>query len=533
MKLIEGFDMFKRTLVALGLAATAAQGYAATIASTTTTVTPQFIETATNVTGADVVVTTAAAIASGAILNVTYSAAPTNPAAITSVVTNGGGCAGGADTLTYAGATNSGKTLNYTFVTGDGNPSATNCTLTLGGPAFAKADVNTTGITVSSSFTVVGAGVDATAAGADATSVKLGKDQFTLTGSTKANAVIDVNSPALRTAYVTGTTDALTLTANDSNATANTSGATAASSKIVVTGDFSWADDAATTGFQIKGTAIALTHTGGGAAPTLGTGADKPTATTITILDSAPADGDTYTLTFTPQVGTLKVELPVTTFSATSTTTYTDSASSTGTQSVTAAAGKWTLNGATVTIYSVPFGPEVESHSIFVSNAGTTTGEITGSMLYAGNDAVKFSMGNIEPKSNKYINLMSILSALGEKPAFGRADVTFTVNAPAADITLTAAYNTAEGRANLFMQEQANIATISSEASTQATAAATDAGTAATQSTAANTDAGCIKAAMSQGVDTGVGSVVVGTAAGIVTGIGAGFLKFSAGTAGC
>jgi hypothetical protein len=238
----------------------------------------------------------------------------------------------------------------------------------------------------------------------------------------------------------------------------------------VVTGDFSWADDAATAGFQIKGSAIALTHTGANAAPALGTGADKPTATTITILDSSPADDDTYTLTFTPQTGALKVELPVTGFSATSTTTYTDSASSTGTQSATAAAGAWSLNGATVTIYSVPFGPEVESHSIFVSNSGTTTGEITGSMLYAGNDAVKFSLGNIEPKSNKYINLMSTLTALGEKPAFGRADVTFTVNAPAAAITMTAAYNTAEGRANLYMQEQANIASISSAASTAATA---------------------------------------------------------------
>jgi hypothetical protein len=287
--------------------------------------------------------------------------------------------------------------------------------------------------------------------------------------------VIDVNSPKLRTAYVTGATDVLTLTASDSNATANTSGATANSSKIVVTGDFSWADDAATAGFQIKGSAIALTATGAGAAPALGTGADKPTATTITILDSAPANADTYTLTFTPQTGLLKVELPVTTFSATATTTYTDSASSTGTQAATAAAGSWSLNGATVTLYSVPFGPEVESHSIFVSNSGTTTGEITASMLYAGNDAVKFSLGNIEPKSNKYINLMSTLTALGEKPAFGRADVTFTVNAPAADITMTAAYNTAEGRANLYMQEQANIASISSTASAQATAGATSA----------------------------------------------------------
>lgn len=481
--------MFKRTLVALGLAATAAQGMAATIAATTVTVTPQAIETATNVTGASFAITTGAAIASGSVLNVTYSAAPSNPAVIDTSIAASGGCAA-TDTLTYAGATNGGKTLNYTFVTADANPSGAACVMTFGTAAakqaaFKKADVTTAGVTVSSSFTVVGAGVDPVAAADVGKLVKLGKDQFKLTKSVGADAVIDVNSPALRKAYVTGTTDVITMTQVDADATAGTTGATATSSKIVVTGDFSWADDAATAGFQIKGDAIALSHTGAGAVPTLGTGADKPTATTITIIDSAPANGDTYTLTFKPQVAALAVELPVTAFSATATTTYTDLASSTGTQAVTTAMGSWTLNGATVTVYSVPFGPEVESHSIFVSNSGATTGEITASMLYAGNDPVKFSLGNIAAKGNKYINLMAALEELGEKPAFGRADVTFTVNAPASAITMTAAYNTAEGRANLFMQEQANIATISNAAKTSSATAASEATAGAVSAAAA------------------------------------------------
>jgi hypothetical protein len=96
-------------------------------------------------------------------------------------------------------------------------------------------------------------------------------------------------------------------------------------------------------------------------------------------------------------------------------------------------------------------------------------------MIWNGNPAVEFPLGNIQAGANKYLNVMDALTTAGEKPAFGRADITFTVNAPAADITMTAAYNTAEGRANLFMQEQANIATVSNSALTQATASATSA----------------------------------------------------------
>ena len=198
--------------------------------------------------------------------------------------------------------------------------------------------------------------------------------------------------------------------------------------------------------------------------------------------------------------------LPVGAFSATQTTLYNDAASSAGSSVVTKAAGAFTLNGATVKVFSVPFGPEVESHSIFVSNSGATTGAITGSLSWAGNDPVEFSLGNIEPKANLYLPVASALTALGELPPFGRGDITFTVNSPAADITMTAAYNTAEGRANLFMQEQANIATISNAGKAQATAAATDAATAKTNSAGAKTAATCTRLALANGVDSDTGT---------------------------
>lgn len=460
--------MFKKTLVALSLTALAGQGMAATITSAGSTVSPQAVSTSVNVSSATHVMTTAAIIASGSVLNVSYSAAPSNPAAITTVLS--GTCAN--DSLSYSGATNGGKTLNYTLIDAAAANIPVGCVVTTGTsagtavlPAFAKADVNTTGVIVTSSFTVVGAGVDPTPA-AGANILKLGTAQYTLTATTPANAVVDVSATPSKTKFTTatGVTDTIVLTHGDL-----ATGATVGAAKIVVTGDFSWADDPAVAGYQLATGAIAVA--GGGAA--VGTGVDAPTATTYTFTDATPANADAYTITFTPPTGTAAVVLPIGTFSATNTIGFTDLASSTGSLAITKAAGAFTLNGATVKIFSVPFGSEVESHSIFVSNSGTTTGAITGSMVWNGNAAVEFPLGNIQAGANKYLNVIDALTAAGEKPAFGRADITFTVNAPAADITMTAAYNTAEGRANLFMQEQANIASISSTAATSAVANAT------------------------------------------------------------
>jgi hypothetical protein len=414
--------------------------------------------------------TTQAIIASGSVLNMTYSAAPSNPAAITTLL--GGTCA--ADSLSYSGATNSGKTLNYTLIDAGAANIAAGCTVSTGSdpdgagakvavlPAFAKADVTTTGIIATSSFTVVGAGVDPTPA-AGANVLKLGTSQYTLTATTPANAVVDVSATPSKTKFTaaSGAADTIVLTHGDAG-----TGATVAASKVVITGDFAWADNPAVAGYQLLAGTIAVT--GGGSA--VGTGVDAPTATTYTFTDATPANADAYTVTLTPPTGTAAVVLPVGTFSATNTIGFSDLAASTGASVLTKAAGAFTLNGATVKIFSVPFGSEVQSHSIFVSNSGTTTGAITGSMVWNGNAAVEFPLGNIQAGANKYLNVMDALTTAGEKPAFGRADITFTVNAPAADITMTAAYNTAEGRANLFMQEQANMSTLSSAAATSAAA---------------------------------------------------------------
>jgi hypothetical protein len=483
MKLKKEIIMFKKTIIAASLLGLASTGSASTITVAAPAVkSDQGILTSVGVAGASFVVATEVAITSGSTVQVAYNKAPTNPSAVSAAVA----ACGGTPTVTYAGATSGGTVLNYTV-----NNTAANlpiaCSLTFGAtaaPSFAKADVVAGAITASASWTVVGTGVDPVAAPKTIVSM-LGKDQYGLVVATKANATVDVE--AARKAYTNAeTADTIVLTYKDFGG-----GATDTKSVITVTGDFSWADDPQTAAFDVgvrRGqTPIAVA----GWALGDGTTAPKPTATTLSLYKATPADGEQATITFTPLVtagtGTVAitddhaaVSLPNDSFTVSQVTSFTDEVAApntgSGTQSVaSASAGAWSLNGASVKVFSVPFGSEVESHSIFVSNKGATTGAISGSVAWNGNAPVAIDLGNVQANGNKYLNVMAALEGIGAKPPFGRADITFTVNSPAADITFTAGYTTAAGRANLYMEEQANLSGISNAAKVSAAAAAADA----------------------------------------------------------
>lgn len=514
--------MFKKTIIALSLLGVASHGAASTLSITggEKVLTPQAATTVVEVVANPTKLTTAqASIASGAIAKFTYTKAPTNAAAITTAVSANNGAGGACGALSYSGASNSGKTLNYTTT---GITTAA-CTITLTGAKFAIADISTTAISVSASFTDVGDGID------PATAKEIisltAADQFSLTMTTKADAIVDVESD--RYDFVPNAADTIVFALADTNGTVEVNTAAGAQNGTItgaaltgvtyaIDGNFAWAeavDEVA--GFQLAAGAVACT---GGGVIAEGTGTSLPTASSYTFTATTKA---AVTCTLTPQANAKKISLPTDDFDVSATAAFTDlgPANKAGTQAVASKdAGEWGINGASVKIFAVPFGSEVESHSIFVSNSGDATGAITGSMVWNGNDAVTFSLGNIQAGANKYLNVIDALTAAGEKPPFGRADITFTVNAPAADITFTAAYNTAEGRANLYMQQQSNLfalsnaaKTSSASADTQATTAATQATTAATQSTAAAVDAAanevlatCVKTALASGNATAV-----------------------------
>jgi len=467
-------NMFRKSLTALALMGVASHGAASTLATAgEVVVTPEAAKTLTVVGANDFTLTiVAASVATGSVANITFTKAPANPNTITAAHTDTD--ASGAVVLSYSGATNGGKTLNYTA----SDVLTATDVITFGGAEFAIADVTSTPITVDASFTDVGTGIDPAAAKLELITLTA-TNQFGLDVTTDADAVVDVE--AARYAFVGADDDivfATTDTDGDTEALAlgaqqgTVQGATLTGVTYTLSGDFAWAEDIAedpvVAGFQLAAGAVACA---GGGGVTEGTGDNAPTATAYTF---STADGTAVTCTLTPQAPASKIVLPTAEFEVSSTVAYTDLAdvavvagaspalaAAAGTQAVAAEdAGEWTINGAETTVFAVPFGSEVESHSIFVSNSGDTTGAISASMRWNGNDPVVFSLGNIEAGANKYLNIIEALTAAGELPPFGRADITFTVNAPKAAIAITAGYNTANGRTNLFVEDQTPIDTL-------------------------------------------------------------------------
>jgi len=460
-----------------GVASTLAWDLADATVTNELVVTPQGAATLTDVLAAPffIEVAQAGGIADGSVVNLTFSKAPTNPNEVTAELAD-------ASLLSYSGATNDGKTLNFTL----GAALAADATIKVSLAEFAIADVSTTPITADVSFTNVGSGIDPAAAKLELITLTA-KDQFglevTAGADGTADGVVDVEAARYAFAGAGVTNDVIVFGTSDTDSAAEvnaaataqngtTVGATLTGVTYVITGDFSWAEDIAedpvVEGFQLATGAVACAQGVNAVAPLAGDNA--PTATTYTI---ATTTADDVTCTLTPQDAALKIVLPTTEFSVSSTVAYDDLANDAtvaGTAAATAAAGKqviaavdageWTINGAETTVFAVPFGAEVESHSIFVSNSGATTGAISASMRWNGNDPVVFSLGNIEAGANKYLNIIEALTAAGELPPFGRADITFTVNAPKAAIAITAGYNTANGRTNLFVEDQTPIDTL-------------------------------------------------------------------------
>jgi len=400
---VKEINMFRKTLTALSLLGVASHGVASTLTSPAgsaeVVLTPQAAATLTVVGAEDFVLTTAqASIAMGAVANVTFSKAPSNAADVTATP-DGGTC--GATTVSYSGATNDGKTLNYTMGTAD---AVAGCEITFAGAEFAIADVSSSAITVNASFTDIGTGIDPADAALELVTLTAA-NQYSLTVTTDADGVVNVEAD--RYAFTAGSVtaalaDEIVFSVADTNGDAEAAagaaaqngtvrGATLTGVTYVLSGDFAWAEDIAedpaVPGFQLAAGTVSCA---GGGGVTEGAGDNAPSATAYTFTT---VDATAVTCSLTAQAAASEIVLPTGDFEIAATVAFTDladdavagatpaAAAAAGTQAVAAAdAGSWTINGAEVTVFAVPFGSEVESHSIFVSNSGAATGAITGSM---------------------------------------------------------------------------------------------------------------------------------------------------------
>jgi hypothetical protein len=163
----------------------------------------------------------------------------------------------------------------------------------------------------------------------------------------------------------------------------------------------------------------------------------------MTLTDTAVRAGEIMTVT--KAAGATSNNLPVQDYSATMTITHRPSGGAAAddlSPTITAAAGAWTLNAASITAYGVPFGEKV-SRMLWVNNSGTTLGDISATFTQDGVTTDLGVLGTAAVKASTAISglLDAGLVTAGVTPAAdSRANIAVTVTSPANDITMSAAY---------------------------------------------------------------------------------------------
>mmetsp|Transcript_29013 Transcript_29013/g.44586 ORF Transcript_29013/g.44586 Transcript_29013/m.44586 type:complete len:466 (+) Transcript_29013:123-1520(+) len=162
---------------------------------------------------------------------------------------------------------------------------------------------------------------------------------------------------------------------------------------------------------------------------------------TVTVTYGGLTTNDT--LTFTPTTGANAVVLEAQSFVSDFAYNYTSAAAQAGMATVgsNVPSGEWDLNGATVNIPYMPYGPTA-SQVIYVTNAGSQAGDI--SVTAFDNTGKTFDLGVIGTANANTVTKVAPLvnDALRAAGFSGRqASITITVNAPEDDITVHASFN--------------------------------------------------------------------------------------------
>jgi regulation of enolase protein 1 (concanavalin A-like superfamily) len=303
------------------------------------------------------------------------------------------------------------------------NGSTINATLTLGAIQYKAAAIGSGSVAVTvSSQTAVGDILDN--AGTRTATVAESKTQFGTAKMTSTfNGVIDVSQA--RKSFVGTLTDSAAFTITNPSttgwlnlATVNTSGVTVyGEAGKMATADAKHWSSAGTRTFDKDAAKLAISYTG--------------MVTNDTITYTAPASPN-------------GVVMEAQKFTADMVYNYSSAGKVAGTAPIVTGltAGEWTLNGATVNIPYMPYGPNA-SQIMYVSNAGTQAGDILVTVF--DDKGNKYDLGALAVKSEPG-KVTKLAKAVNDKlVAAGfsgtKASITITVNAPANDITVYASYN--------------------------------------------------------------------------------------------
>ena len=276
-------------------------------------------------------------------------------------------------------------------------------------------------------------------------------DQYVVTVGTKADALIDVENLRKQFSNTSPAShdideDKITVTVSTAPAYTTaigsgggTAGLTAdlsggATNTFTIKSDFSWLDSAAA-GFAINTALGGLSATTDGSDIANSAGVSSVAAGAVMQSDAGAAP------TASLFIKTAKTTvLSAKTYTADVVLNYNNgvarSKSFTG-----LAAGSWGLNGATITAYGIPNQAAVTPF-LWVQNAGTASGEISGSVSCDGVTTDLGALGTATGDTNTRVGpaVQAVVDGVATCAVGSRYDATLTVNAKSTDVSVTAGY---------------------------------------------------------------------------------------------
>jgi len=429
---------FKTTLLAAVVAATFGSAYAGTVAVTKQIHSTEGLGGVTlNQTSASVGYTVAAAYAVGDKVTFTFTAGSIVAASFPSQInvasinaaTPANAIAGMGlgllnsddDSVTYRVTSLSQPTNLATPAVAYTGLTTIGAVITLGTVDYKASAVAATVTVTVSAQTSAGDVLDS--AGTLTATIAEAKTQF---GTAAVSPLFDaeINVSAMRTAFTGVTSDDAGITITNPTTTGWLNLASVTSTSVNVFGEAGKMDGLLATNFG-----------------TAGTNVFTEAAAQLAVTYAGQMTNDT--ITFTPPTGTNAVILESQTFNADVVYNYASAASVAGTATLAtgAAAGEWTLNGASVNIPYMPYSANA-SQIMYVTNDGTQTGDI---IVTAFDDAGNaYDLGVIaSAAAGSITKITGEVKAGLEAQGFtgGKVSITVTVNAPDADITVFASYN--------------------------------------------------------------------------------------------
>jgi len=421
--------MFKKTLLALALTATATTAFAATITPGADVLSRQAIASDTNVamttSGPGIAIALAAEYAVNDIITIAVAGATIDTT--TSAPTLVDGTA--AITLGVLTTTTSSITFRVTAI---GGGTTVGVSLLLN-----NVDLNTASVVASDDVEIAFSAQTANGFSLDTNeteSVFTVVDEYSSV-ATDLDGIIDVNNG--RQQFTVGPlTDALVLTPTTE---AVLLAATYVGSTYTVTGDFSFLDvdaDGAVDAGELADAAVTVTD------DTVTTKTLNVAMTELVVVTAEGANNsaDTVTVTFTVEgAGTGNPVLSVQTFTADSAIRYTDTVGTAGSLATQTAenVGSWTINGSQINFPYAPVGYDTITTQFEIANSGAQNGEISVTAFdTAGNDYSAVLPQVAEAGKLTKIGFADLTTAFGLATGT-KLSLTITVAAPAADIKIT------------------------------------------------------------------------------------------------